>query len=839
MLKGQSLSNPKDGNFTRTKTLQSFRHSSFFPGFNMAQKRKAFWRPVLFLFFIALALHPDLFRRGIPVDERATQNLPDRVYNIQCLFKGTFPLWNPYLFFGSPHIAAHQSAFFYPLNVILFSLFSPMIGLKISTMLHSFLAGFFMFLYLRGRRITDYGAVAGGFVFMISGYLLAHESHTANRDSVVWIPLLFYFVDGFLIRSRKAGFLGGALTIAIMVFSGYMHTVVISILLMLFYTLGFLLLCRGRRALGKIVGIVFMIGIGLGLSAVQIFTTYGILDQTERQGLSYAEFCSGYFPFSAIPLFFFPFFLGSPYTRSMPLRYCGCYYFHELMSWIGVLPLVLAGWGFGALCRGRRQFIVWIWLLIGAGSLLLCFGPLISLYRLSYSLPGYNMFKGPAKNLLGVHLSVSVLAGLGVHALVLGMKRRPKIFRRIVKGIIVTMVVIGFLMSGFIATLHFFDINKWPDTAPPDTSPYYRWSLPSIWIPLCAVGLSILILVFLNIFKKSWILVFFSFLLLAEVLFMKHNLYIKCVNLDNIYINPGKNAVFAFLSKKEPDLNAFRIYPVRLRVGDGIEEIFYPCINEVYGIRSLSGYGPLYQKDFASFTGIHSTGITDALDLLIRGNRVLSLLNVKYLLVFPHREDLRRVMGDIEDANTTNALARPMYPEVFQSKRGTKVYENFNVLPRIYSVSRLLFPEELKESLHEPGRIFNWMSDDKTVFNPREEALMMEPIPGEFPQDFAPATVALRSYGPNSFKVDVESGDESFVVFSELFYPGWHARLDGRKVKLYRVNAICYGLHVPRGKHYLSLYYLPGSFVLGVATSLFFLVLLAVLWFLGKVLQIS
>jgi hypothetical protein len=800
----------------------------------VVRKRRDFSGPALFLFLIALTLHPDLFRIGIPVDERATQNLPDRVYNIQCLFKGTLPLWNPYLFFGSPHIAAHQSGFFYPPNMILFSLFSPMTGLKISTMLHSFLAAFFMFLYLKGRKITNYGAAAGGLVFMMSGYLLAHESHTANRDSVVWIPLLFYFVDGFLIRGRRTSFIGGAMTIAIMVFSGYMHTVVISFFLVGFYTLGFFLLCPGRRAFRKIVGIVFMIGIGLGLSAVQIITTYGILDQTERQDLSYAIFCSGFILFSGIPLFFFPFFLGAPYPRSMPLYNCRSYYFHELMAWIGVLPLVLAGWGFGVLCRGRRRFIVWTWLLIGTISLLLSFGPLIPFYRLCYYIPGYNMFKGPAKNLLGFHLSVSVLSGLGIHVLVLGMKRRPGIFKRIVKGIFITMLVTGLLMIGFIAALHFFDINKWPNTAPSDTSAYYRWTLPSIWIPLVSVGLSLLVLVILNIFKKPWILVFFTLPLLAESLFIKHNLYIKTVNLENIFINPEKNAVFSFLSKREPDLNAFRIYPVRRKVGDGIEEIFYPCINEVYGIRSLSGYGPLFQKDFAAFLSIHSTGISGVLDPLIRGNRVLSLLNVKYLLVFPHRDDLRNLMGMIEDLSTSSTLAQPMYRGVFSSKRGVKVYENLNVLPQAYSVSRLLFPEELREFLHEPARIFNWMSDDKTVFNPREEALMMEQIPEEFPRIFSPARVAPRKFGPNGFEVDVEAGGDSFVVFSELFYPGWHAKLDGRKVKLYRVNAILCGVPVPPGKHHLSLYYLPGSFVIGMATSLSFFVLLAVLGFFWK-----
>jgi len=784
---------------------------------------------VIFLFLAAVALHPGLFKKGIPLDERATQSLPDRVYNIKCFLKGALPLFNPCLFFGVPHIATHQSAVFYPPNVINYLLFSPMVGQKILTMLHSFLAGFFMFLYLRGRKITNRGAVAGGLVFMMSGYLLSHESHTANRDSVVWIPLLFYFVDGFLSRGRRGSFLGGALTVAVMVFSGYMHTVVISCFLVGIYVLGFLLFARGERVFWRIAGIGFMIALGFCLSSVQIFTTYGILDQTERQELSYSEFCGGYFPFTSLPLFFFPFFLGAPYPRSVPLRYCGSHYYHELMPWIGVFPLVLAGWGFCVYRRGRRRFMVWSWLLIGLLSLLLSFGPQISLYRLTYYIPGYNLFKGPAKNILGIHLSVSVLAALGIQALVVSKRRRPGVFRGIVKGMLVAMVGMGLLMSGFIALLHLFNIQKWPDTAPSNTFSYYRFTSPGIWISLCAVGLYVLVLVILKFFKKSWILVFFPLLLLGESLFVKHNLYIKSVNMENIFISPEKNEVYSFLSQREPVLDDFRIYPVRMKIGDGIEEIFYPCINEVYGIRSLSGYGPLFHKDFATLTSIRSTGISYRTEQLIKGNRILSLLNVKYLLVFPHREELRQAIRYIEDANSASPDNRPVYREVFRSKRGTMVYENLNVMPRVYSVSRLLFPEGLKDSLQDAGAFFRWMSDEKTRFDPREEAILMEPIPEGFPRSFARAGIAFRSSGPNGFEVDVESGGESFIVFSEIFYPGWHVKLDGRKEKPYRVNAILWGLPVPPGKHRLCLSYLPVSFIMGLGTSVFFFILLLAL----------
>jgi|GEM_PF-2362372 len=792
----------------------------------MCKKIKTNIIAVLIILIVGMALNLNLLKRGIPIDERATQNLPDRIFNTRALIKGNLPLWNPYLFFGSPHIATHQSSFFYPLNIILFILFPPIFAFKISSALHFLLAGIFMFLYLRRLRLHPFGAAFGGIVYVMSGYLISHECHTANHNSVVWLPLLFYFVEGVLRRNSRRSFVGGSLVFAVMVFSGYMHTVVITGFYILFYLVFYALFVPRKNSWKKVLPVFFMLAVGIGISGVQILTTHGILDYTKRQSISYQDFCSGYFPLSYLPQMFFPFLFGAPYPRDIYTKYCGVHFFQEIFGWIGVLPLVLAGMGFWALKKGRRRYFSLAWTVIGFVSLILCFGPQNPLYKITYHIPGYNLFKGPAKNWLGVHLATAALCGAGVHILVVLLKKRPLQFRRLVLKCATTMLVIGELMAFFIFCLHLLKVKTWPQCFTPDFGAYFYWRNPAVWLPILVVGGNAVIFYFLASIRRSFVIFLFLPLLIAHSLFVKHNMFIQPMPMESVYKNPEKNPVFSFLRKKEKDLNVFRIYPIRLRVGDGIEELLYPCINEVYEVRSLSGYGPLFHKDLSRLTDIHSTGISYRLEHLIRQNRILSMLNVKYLLIFPVEERFREAVEFLETTTFPDSPQKRVYKELFRSQRDTRIYENLRAVPYAFSISRFVVPPGYEKKPPDFDGYVKWLYQWDTEFNPRTEALLMEPKPEQFPEEFSPAKVDLVRFRQNRIEAEVDAEGPAFIVFSELFYPGWHARVDGKKTKLYRVNVLCCGVPVPRGKHNIILYYLPSAFIRGAVVSVFSLLFL-------------
>ena len=71
--------------------------------------------------------------------------------------------------------------------------------------------------------------------------------------------------------------------------------------------------------------------------------------------------------------------------------------------------------------------------------------------------------------------------------------------------------------------------------------------------------------------------------------------------------------------------------------------------------------------------------------------------------------------------------------------------------------------------------------------------------------------VELVSYAPNKLKYNVSSEKGGVVVFSEIYYPGWTATIDGQKADLGRVNYILRALNVEKGKHTIELAFDPQS----------------------------
>lgn len=69
----------------------------------------------------------------------------------------------------------------------------------------------------------------------------------------------------------------------------------------------------------------------------------------------------------------------------------------------------------------------------------------------------------------------------------------------------------------------------------------------------------------------------------------------------------------------------------------------------------------------------------------------------------------------------------------------------------------------------------------------------------------------LLAYEPNQLTYEVSSDKGGVLVFSEVYYPGWTATIDGQPAELGRVNYILRALRVPAGKHQVKLAFFPKS----------------------------
>ena len=79
------------------------------------------------------------------------------------------------------------------------------------------------------------------------------------------------------------------------------------------------------------------------------------------------------------------------------------------------------------------------------------------------------------------------------------------------------------------------------------------------------------------------------------------------------------------------------------------------------------------------------------------------------------------------------------------------------------------------------------------------------------------------------------------AVFSETYYPGWHAWVDGREVPVWKANYAFRGVIVPAGRHEVRMEYHPRSFQIGLTISIATLGITIVLasWLAFRKLRIS
>jgi hypothetical protein len=73
------------------------------------------------------------------------------------------------------------------------------------------------------------------------------------------------------------------------------------------------------------------------------------------------------------------------------------------------------------------------------------------------------------------------------------------------------------------------------------------------------------------------------------------------------------------------------------------------------------------------------------------------------------------------------------------------------------------------------------------------------------------ATIRLNDYQPNRLVYETSSATDGIVVFSEIYYPGWEATIDGVPVNIARSDYILRAMHVPAGKHTVEMWFKPKS----------------------------
>lgn len=720
---------------------------------------------------------------GVPVKNPLLSDIPSLLYPwrsfaIDQLRNLRLPLWNSFYFGGMPLLANFQSAVFSWVNI--FFLFLPKVwAWSVGVILQPFLAAVFTYLFLQNRGLAKTSSLLGGIIFALSGFSIAWMEYNVHGHTAYFLPLLLFLVDKYFQKGEKKWLLGFSLAIALQIFAGYIPIVIYSYLIVGFYILS---VCKARPCEAK--GLAFFkLGIfwvlGLGLAAIQLLPGWELVRDSIRNVDPIVRASNASFlPLSHLITLLAPDFYGNPATHN----YWGQAFYDNFAFWVGSIAAILALVGLFNILKSK---FCRFW------ALVLLFSFLLVLKNPSSDwLQKVLFLEGgvAARALFMTDFSLAILTGCGMDVLV---KER----RKILKQLLVALVLIG----GGLGVLGMLGARI--------EDPVRRLiALRNLVIPTGAFLASIpfmLGLVFSK--KKSFLPVLtFGLLFLVSLNLLYHaKKYLPFARSDLVF---PTTPVIEFLQQLPK--------PFRFEPGDVIpQNMWMP-----YGLEVASGSDALLPKRMGEFLTAVETGkvqkdISRVHLLSNYDSPLFPLLNVKYILAKKKTE-----MGIFSPDGKPPArfLDETKYKLVFEDKT-VQVYQDPRALPRafwVYDFEVIKNNNEIIKRLYEQGFDFT----KKVILEENPGFVLTERGNGK-------QEINWLEYQPGKLRLLVKSDQQGFIFLANNFYPGWQAKVDGEKTKIYRANYTFQAIVVPRGEHVVEFFYDSLFFRRGIFISVGILII--------------
>ncbi|MEM7344494.1 MAG: oligosaccharide flippase family protein, partial [Chloroflexota bacterium] len=368
---------------------------------------------------------------------------------------------NPYILSGQPFLANGQHSGFYPFSLIFYII--PLAkAYGWFTVSQLWLAGLFMYGFVRVLRGNRFGALIAGITYSLSTFFIVSVVFTMIIASAIWLPLVLAMIELIIRKQEEKGLVSyspipyiviGAFALGIQALAGHPEITYYTLLVSGFYTLCRLFILWRQQnslqfAIRLAIWLLLMVILGVSLGAVQLGPMLEVVTQNFRDNSVTLSQVQGWaLPYRRVITFLIPDFFGSPahhgyfdftswqwqplslnaYGTINPL--CpNCTSWDtktavEAGAYVGILSLILA-----VLAIGQNIANIWsqqnskerfsgagpisIFTALTLLSLLFAFGtPLYAL--LFYGLPGWNQLHSPFRWIYPFTLSIAVLAGLG------------------------------------------------------------------------------------------------------------------------------------------------------------------------------------------------------------------------------------------------------------------------------------------------------------------------------------------------------------------------------------------------------------------------------------------
>lgn len=369
---------------------------------------------------------PALFGAPSIVADNLIQNFPLRALTGADLAHGHLPLWNPYIWSGSPLLGGLNSGSFYPLT-FLFAFLAPVAAWTANMVAVYWAAGLGLYALGRQYRLRPLACLLAALTYAFAGAMSGQMVHIGVIQGMGWMPLLVlaqlrlaWAVLGNGPAGARSSPWPWTLLLAAMIgleaLTGEPRAIAETE--MVAAVVGLWLVLRPYRPEVALRSRVTYAGLsalaaawGVALAAAELAPGWSFIRASQRSVESYWFFGSGSVPIRWTSLLFVPDLFGGNGILHQP-SYFNHYNLAEVTGYMGLVALgaalVLLSRSFGRRRDpGTTHWGVWLALLVL--GLFLTWGTSTPLGHVWYAIPLFGKTRLQSRNLGIVDLALAVL----------------------------------------------------------------------------------------------------------------------------------------------------------------------------------------------------------------------------------------------------------------------------------------------------------------------------------------------------------------------------------------------------------------------------------------------
>jgi hypothetical protein len=766
-----------------------------------------------------LSLAPSFFAlaQGLwPFDDDAIALFgPWREWTRSVLWSGVLPLWNPHLFLGMPFMSNGQTSVLYAPNSVYWLV--PIRGAMIvDALFHGVILGAGGYALARALYRSQSAAWLCALCLMLGSGVATHLSagHLTWHAARAYLPWLLWALVWFLRKRQSKYTFALAIFFALQLLAGYPPYVLWSACWCIVFVCAWSwaaripvssmlrLLCSRRVLMPGVLLLLLSCAVVLPLRETSALSTHGAEIPYEI-AVSPSSTFYGWMRL-ALPNFF-----GGNRGAQWSIEK----FPHEEAAYIGLLPLALALLApFLARAKNQtedeirasfeRRFTLALWLILPI-ALVLALGDHTPVYRWLYdALPPLRMFRVPARWLEIWFFAACVLAAFGWDAVFrLSPQRKKNVFAGI--------AIFAMLLFAVALTLNFWPDNSrlWLETAQwtkrslhadfADRLQYASY-LKSTALQSVALALGVLLgaLILMMRYRDA--------APRAKLVWQKSALVLIACDLLIVFWSSARFARDDW--PKNPWPRGIENF---YHSGDRWNTAFE---NEAYGygldqglpreIDLLGGYDALASNDFFAFAGA-----------IEKRHLWSSQYQATQLDPLWRAAGITHVFASNDSPLLSSLLhnGAKMIAKFGSGKKQMQLWRLPQSWPRVFLTSRVM-----RAAREDQLSILRSMSTGSTPGAVIDENafhnFLLTQDAGSYELEW--------TRGNNFSSFQIQTAQPQILVESESLFPGWRAWLNGRPVKIERVNFLFRGVAVPGGKSRVAFIYDNQTTRFGIFLSL-------------------